>query len=462
MKSNFKILLKCTRGIENCLAAELNSFGFKNEWLLKDYGSITIANGNAETLAFLSYFSRLASGVYVNLANERVGSYHDIPRICMQLPWHHFMGPNCTFAVKCSSFEPFDSIQSPLYFSQVVKDCIKSYFGNGEFGPSVQVKNPQQQVDASLDSQGNFKVSIDGIGCSLNSRNYRHKRNIVDINGPIACALLHDVGYLSFTRHHFKIQDFISHLHSKSSICLQKPEMFTSPTTDDVSQSKCDRHDEITTTTSATFENHIVVDLFASCGVFLIEAAMHALLLAPGELVPQYAFGHFPIYTNGLLESLKLYASKNKIHHGTKQWQALRGTLFGVEQDWEKVEAILYSAANARVLELLTIAQGLRLKDVLEDYKRGINECQFLICQLPKKETVYSESGSVSSRLERYQKLLVNLGKLKKRYMPNASTILVAPDDVALEYIAEAFGQAKLCKIFTKGGTRHHAYTIAK
>ncbi|AFZ81653.1 hypothetical protein BEWA_010700 [Theileria equi strain WA] len=478
----YNIWLRCIRGSENCLLYELQSFGISNNLLIKDRGGITFLNGTIHQLYFLSYFSRISTGIFIEAAKFQIVDKDSFRKGCNDVNWLEFINTNNTYSINCKVSGSNQFINSRKYGSQLIKDCINDYFRDclNKLPPKLDLKKPEIKFELHISDSFGAKLFVDAVGTSLSARSYRYKTKISDIDPTLVCSLLFDVGYFSFSETPFLIEEY-------SKICTT----YYNTLSEDIASLLDNRSFQ---PPDSKHENKTIVDLFSGSGTFLIESALYFAKIPPGSHIKSFSFQRFPIFDEMAFCLLKEYSTYKKIKQGSPEWEILKGNFIGIEKDWEKLENLLHSAKNAGIIELLTLNQANYLKDGLADCisnKFIPKKWEYMILQLPKMfdiEALKSKTlnqqvpnmvalnpdGNVTLRQgmkpanknntspERYYKLLKNLSKIKNKFFASTvKMVLVMPSVMNRSVVEDALGN-KLYggkKIFNRGVDSVSYYT---
>ncbi|GIX61367.1 bifunctional 23S rRNA (guanine(2069)-N(7))-methyltransferase RlmK/23S rRNA (guanine(2445)-N(2))-methyltransferase RlmL [Babesia caballi] len=458
----------------------------------------------------------MCSGVFVEAAAFPVNDKGSFADSCAAVAWPHFLKPHSSFLVSAQLVGTNRFLHSDRYASQLVKDGISHHFGRalGKESPSVSFRDPEVRLLLHVE-HGEARVLVDAVGVPTSARSYRYKPAISDIDPTVAVALLHDIGFTSYESNCYDLSHYERSLSSfdrqdtspaarlppSADGCgPADPEVATAlhpgrhgsgnqidDTRSDLGR-RVSKAGELPVCSSnspkvALVPNAAVVDLFSGCGTFLIEAAMIAARIAPGALHSSFSFQSFAICDEVALQRLRQYASERRLATDSDEYRSLRGKFVGVESCWEKVEASLYSAEKAGVLDLLRVLQADYLKDGLYDAHRARSDGErwcYLIAQLPRLKSQFSsvpdtsetsseagtggERGGVTTAdgpapdfrragrrgtavaaldPQRYYRLLNHVAKFKRRlFEEDARCVLVAPSVVQLPEISGAWGHA--------------------
>ncbi|BAM41739.1 methylase [Theileria orientalis strain Shintoku] len=498
----FNVILKCLRGIEHNLFNELQSFGIERNSLIRSKCKIKVLDCDLKHVYFLSHFSRLASNVYIEVGRIQLSDKKNVFKSCESIQWNSFLSPSNSYLVNCGSLESNKYINSKLYACQLAKDGIKNYFiSNLNLeAPRVELKNPEVKLELDIDENCTATVMVDATGSPLSSRGYRYKPNIADIDPTMACSILYDLGYTSFSDTAYSIEEYEDHCKEKASADYNDDE--------DNPGDKLGLNtaaDSIESQQIEDFKRPRIVDLFSGCGVFLIESALWAARIPPGYLKTKFALKKMPIHDDIAYKSLITYTNGKKARQGSKEWSQLSGSFIGIERDWEKVEASLKSSEKAGVLELMSFNQADYLKDGIKDARAasGGREWEYMIAQLPQMKEPscnHSSNGDDSEAIKavdslgdggdsngkdegpktklekeygkdksgkknklsanRYLKLVKSLARVKKKYFQEgAKGALMMPSFIDKVYVEDSFS-AKLSagKTYSKNGINTITY----
>ncbi|UKJ89969.2 methylase [Theileria orientalis] len=497
----FNVILKCLRGIEHNLFNELQSFGIERNSLIRLKCKIKVLNCNLKHVYFLSYFSRLASNVYFEVGKIQLSDKNNIFKTFESIQWNSFLSPSNSYVVNCGSLEVNKYINSKRYACQLAKDVIKNHFiSNLNLeAPKVELNNPEVKFVLDIDEDCTATVMVDATGSPLSSRGYRYKPNIPDIDPTMACSILYDMGYTSFSATGYSIHEYEDHCKETESGGYNNDEdnsdgklRLNSPMDGTESQQRIDAN------------RPLIVDLFSGCGVFLIESALWSARIPPGYLKSKFALKKMPIHDDIAYKSLRTYTDVKKVKHGSKEWSQLSGRFIGIERDWEKIETSLKSSEKAGVLELMSFNQADYLKDGISDAKTISvgNDWEYMIAQLPQMNDTSSnhgrdidddettndvgtihqcrdsneknegpkrkleQGGTNKSRIKnklsasRYLNLVKSLSRVKNRhFQEGAKGALMIPSFIDKVYVEDSFG-SKLSagKTYNKNGINNITY----
>ncbi|XP_953440.1 methylase, putative [Theileria annulata] len=450
----YNVILKCLRGLEHNLFNELQSFGFDRDQLIKANSKITVNSCNLKQLYFLSYFSRLASSIYFEVGKLPLFEKGALFNSCQSITWSDFLGSNNSYMINCDSLITNSYIKSKKYACQLVKDGINNHFSNNLNlePPRVNFSQPEVKLEIDVDKDCIATLLVDSSGSRISSRGYRFKPNIGDIDPTMACSILYDVGYSSFSNPQFSFPEYEQVCNSDGSHKLNKLD------TNSLSESE-------------SLNRNSIVDLFSGSGVFLIESALYSARIPPGYFRRRFSFQNFPVFDNESFEILKKYTDSKRIPTTSEEWKSLKGKFIGIERDWEKLDASLRSSEKAGILDLMSFNQAEYLKDGIHDAKKNSNSNQwnYMVAQLPQMRNLNHKPNNNQSSdgdpvgipkersklsPERYSTLLKSLSRVKNRHFPtNSKTILILPSFMDRDLVQNSFSyKLGVGKSFNKDG----------
>ncbi|EDO08461.1 hypothetical protein BBOV_III009040 [Babesia bovis T2Bo] len=471
----YRLFVRCIRGFEDALYRELISFGFSRPTLIKSHSGIFVESVSLRRLYFISYFSRLTNGVFVEAKHFPIKDRTSFIEHCADTPWSDFIASDSTFRIDSTVRDATSFIKSCRYGSQLVKDGIMQHFDNDKtrMHQAVSLRDPTIRLELHIAS-GDATLLVDATGTSC-SRPYRYKPSISDIDPTIAVGLLNDSGILSFESHGCAVEEY-ERLCEKKVVDGQ-----------DVCDNPGINHNVLSTTSypeatlspiscSDTFSRGCIIDVFSGCGTFLIEAAMISERIFPGWLVSEFGFQKFNLYDHFAFVMLEKYGMSLRVGDRRAPDNCLKNKLIGVDSCWEKVESSLYSAHKAGVMDHVKIIQSDNLKSALYDLhhtsKIANDSWDYVIIQLPRLRP-YTD-GLTSHIIprpntkdrktiiepDRYYRLLSNVTKtIRKLSSSNVRVLLIAPAGLDKVELETSYGRPlNGGRHFMKCGVPHVAY----
>ena len=175
----------CPRGLENLLAAELDSLGAQRtrETVAGVYFHGPSAMGYRACL-----WSRLANRILRPVATVEAGDADQLYQQLKTIDWGSLFSVGQSFAIDCSGES--SSIRNTQFGAQRSKDAIVDWFVD-RLGqrPSVERRQPDIRLNIRL-SKARAIVSIDYSGGSLHQRGYRQKGGAAPLKENLAAAIL--------------------------------------------------------------------------------------------------------------------------------------------------------------------------------------------------------------------------------------------------------------------------------
>lgn len=175
----------CPRGLENLLAAELESLGAERtrETVAGVYFHGPNAMGYRACL-----WSRLANRILRPVATVDAGDADQLYQQLKTIDWGSLFSVTQSFAIDFSGES--SSIRNTQFGAQRSKDAIVDWFSDS-YGrrPNVERRQPDIRLNIRL-SKARVVVSIDYSGGSLHQRGYRQKAGAAPLKENLAAAIL--------------------------------------------------------------------------------------------------------------------------------------------------------------------------------------------------------------------------------------------------------------------------------
>jgi putative N6-adenine-specific DNA methylase len=243
MFENNQLVATTYAGLEEVLAEELIALGADEVQPLRRAVSF---KGGAEMIYRANYTLRTALRILVPLKTFRVFKVDDLYHQALKIHWEDYFGTDQTFAVQATVFS--DLFNNSMFASLKLKDAIVDRFRQiSKARPSVDVSHPDVSVNLHL-ANDSCTVSLDSSGESLHKRGYRTGIHDAPISEVLAAGLLKLSGW-------------------------NAGESLTDP--------------------------------MCGSGTIVIEAAMMAKQVLPGEIGRTYTFQHWKNYRPDLFEKIK-------------------------------------------------------------------------------------------------------------------------------------------------------------
>ncbi|WP_372773371.1 class I SAM-dependent RNA methyltransferase [Mangrovibacterium sp.] len=243
MIENYQMVATTYAGLENVLAEELMNLQADD---VQPARRAVYFTGDLEMLYRANYSLRTALKVLVNIRDFKILRVDDLYHQALKIKWEELFDSNKTFAVQSVVFS--DLFNNSMFASLKLKDAIVDRFRkSGNSRPSVDTRNPQVVVNLHI-ANNTCTISLDSSGESLHKRGYRTGRHEAPISEVLAAGMLKLCGW-------------------------KADESLTDP--------------------------------MCGSGTIVIEAAMMAKNILPGEIGRSYAFQNWKNYKPQLLEQLK-------------------------------------------------------------------------------------------------------------------------------------------------------------
>lgn len=320
-------------GLEQVLSEEL--LNLKAEEITVHNRAVSF-KGNKSLLYEANLKLRTALRILQPIANFNVTDQQSLYNGAKSIKWENFMDADQSVYIHAISNHP--AFNNTMFVSQKVKDAIADYFReHSGKRPSIDKFNPDIYIQVHI-SKDKCTISLDSSGIPLYKRGYRKKTGEAPINEVLAAGI--------------------------------------------VLLSKWD-------------SDKTLVDPMCGSGTFLIEAAMHALNIAPGKFRKSFAFQRWKNYDEALYNKIKIEA----IEREKKKKLKIIGC--------DKSQKVLFAA-----IENL---EACGLDNIIELNKKEMYELTppegggWLISNPP-----YGERLGVTERIEMFYKTIGDT--LKKKY----------------------------------------------
>lgn len=242
MTENYQLVATTYAGLEGVLAEELLALQADD---VQPARRAVYFSGNLETLYRANYSLRTALKVLLTIKEFKVLRVDDLYHQAFKIKWEDYFDSTKTFAVQSVVFS--DLFDNSMFASLKLKDAIVDRFRKaGLSRPSIDAKNPQVLVNLHI-ANNVCTVSLDSSGESLHKRGYRTGRHEAPISEVLAAGMLRLAGWKA---------------------------------------------------------DEALLDPMCGSGTILIEAAMMAKNVRPGELGRSYSFQYWRNYNPQLFEQL--------------------------------------------------------------------------------------------------------------------------------------------------------------
>lgn len=268
-------------GLEEVLAEELIALGADDVQALRRAVSF---GGDTRMIYRANYSLRTALRILVPIKTFKVFKADDLYQQALKIRWEDYFDSGQTFAVQATVFS--DLFNNSMFASLKLKDAVADRFRRVfNKRPSVNLANPDVLINLHL-ANNSCTVSLDSSGESLHKRGYRSANHEAPISEVLAAGLLKLSGW-------------------------NGQESLTDP--------------------------------MCGSGTIVIEAAMMARNLLPGECGRVYAFQNWKTYRPDLFEEIK-----KERNHRHPDFQ-----IFGSDSSRKSIDLCFKNAANAKVENMI-------------------------------------------------------------------------------------------------------------
>ena len=185
MKTEFQMLAKTFKGLEQVLAGELIELGANNVQIERRAVSFT---GDKRMLYTANFCLRTASRVLVPIATFKAKNTDDIYEQVKQVDWAQYMTAKTTFQIDATVYS--DLFRHSQFVTYRVKDAIVDWWmEHSGVRPSVQLTHPDLYLNVHI-AGDTVTVSLDSSGESLHKRGYRVANTQAPINEALAAGML--------------------------------------------------------------------------------------------------------------------------------------------------------------------------------------------------------------------------------------------------------------------------------
>jgi 23S rRNA (guanine2445-N2)-methyltransferase / 23S rRNA (guanine2069-N7)-methyltransferase len=181
----------CPKNVEDLLAFELGALGALST---KPTKAGVAFQGTMETGMAACLWSRVASRIFLPLAQFSVSDVQTLYEAIRKMPWEDHLDPSKTIAVdaKVSSSDIRHSWYAALKTKDAIVDRFRDRCGSR---PSVKTVQPDLRINVHVFKQS-ATVSLDLSGESLHLRGYRIQRGTAPLKENLAAAILMRSGWL--------------------------------------------------------------------------------------------------------------------------------------------------------------------------------------------------------------------------------------------------------------------------
>lgn len=283
MINNSQLVATTYAGLEDVLAAELLAL---NADEVQPARRAVYFSGNEEMIYRANYSLRTALKILVPLRTFKILKADDLYHQALKIRWEEYFDADKTFAVQSTVF--CDLFNNSMFASLKLKDAIVDRFRRAvQKRPSVDTRNPMVQINLHI-ANNSCTISLDSSGESLHKRGYRVGTHEAPISEVLAAGMLKMAGWNG-----------------------EEP----------------------------------LLDPMCGSGTILIEAAMMAKNILPGELGRKYAFQQWKSYQPALFEKIK----------SEQDYQKPSFQLYGADISRKNVDLAFRNAQKAGVSDMLKL-----------------------------------------------------------------------------------------------------------
>lgn len=283
MINNSQLVATTYAGLEDVLASELLAL---NADEVQPARRAVYFSGNEEMIYRANYSLRTALKILVPLRTFKILKADDLYHQALKIRWEEYFDADKTFAVQSTVFS--DLFNNSMFASLKLKDAIVDRFRRAvQKRPSVDTRNPMVQINLHI-ANNSCTISLDSSGESLHKRGYRVGTHEAPISEVLAAGMLKMAGWNG-----------------------EEP----------------------------------LLDPMCGSGTILIEAAMMAKNILPGELGRKYAFQQWKSYQPALFEKIK----------SEQDYQKPSFQLYGADISRKNVDLAFRNAQKAGVSDMLKL-----------------------------------------------------------------------------------------------------------
>lgn len=185
MKTEFQMLAKTFKGLEQVLAGELIELGANNVQIERRAVSFT---GDKRMLYTANFCLRTASRVLVPIAIFKAKKTDDIYENVKLIDWSQYMTAKTSFLIDATVYS--ELFRHSQFITYRVKDAIVDWWmEHGGVRPNVQLTSPDLYLNIHI-AGDTITISLDSSGESLHKRGYRVANTQAPINEALAAGML--------------------------------------------------------------------------------------------------------------------------------------------------------------------------------------------------------------------------------------------------------------------------------
>jgi putative N6-adenine-specific DNA methylase len=283
MIENDQLIATTYAGLEEVLAEELIALGADEVQGLR---RAVRFRGDTAMVYRANYALRTALRILVPIRTFKIFKADDLYHQALKIHWEDYFDADQTFAVQSTVFS--DLFNNSMFASLKLKDAVADRFRRVfNKRPSVNVNHPDVLINLHLTNDA-CTVSLDSSGESLHKRGYRTGNHEAPISEVLAAGLLKLSGW---------------------NACVS------------------------------------LTDPMCGSGTIVIEAAMMARKILPGEIGRTYAFQHWKNYRSDLFNEVK----KEGVHNQPDFM------IYGSDHSPKSIDLAYKNASTALIADLVKL-----------------------------------------------------------------------------------------------------------
>ena len=190
MGTEFTMIAKTFKGLEEVLAGEITAFGGNDIEIGRRAVSFT---GDKSLLYRANLWLRTASRVLVPIATFRANDADEVYAEVKKIDWEQYMDLTTTFSIDATVYS--ETFKHSRYVTYKVKDAIADLF-NEKYSkrPSVRITDPDLYINVHIAAE-TVTISLDSSGESLHKRGWRVAQTDAPINEALAAGMLLMAGW---------------------------------------------------------------------------------------------------------------------------------------------------------------------------------------------------------------------------------------------------------------------------
>ncbi|WP_430973527.1 THUMP domain-containing class I SAM-dependent RNA methyltransferase [Sunxiuqinia rutila] len=341
MHKKYRFVATTYAGLEQVLAEELIGLGADE---VEEGRRSVYFQGDMTLMYRANYSLRTALKILMPVRNFKIKRVDDLYHQVSKIKWEEYFDANQTFAVQSKVFN--ELFRNSMFASLKAKDAIVDRFRRVSGSrPSIDVSRPDILINLHI-SNNDCTISLDSSGESLHKRGYRSGNHEAPVSEVLAAGMLKLSGW-----------------NGKESL----------------------------------------TDPMCGSGTIVIEAAMMAKNILPGETRKSYGFQKWKNYNEEIFKNLKDQHEHRQVGY----------KIYGSDISRVNIDLAYRNAEKANVLDVLQ----LDIADFRTLEKK--NDSSFLVFNPPYGERI--KSGD--------QAFYAMVGERLKHHYPNTTAWLISTNE---------------------------------